>query len=452
MNFKNLCESISYSACVISVEKIGDTYGEIKIVEGNKKHIDSFNTIDNQIFVPNKDYKKYVGENLNFELYCYRAAIKKELLHSYAYPEKLGAWIHMLFIPLECEDNNISYCLYIMDINKNFDSDKLSSANNDIANKVLKTTLRLSNKSDFKLSLNKVIDDIREMCKASFCCILLIDEFKEKLDIMAESRDNTGIRHEMSHYLDDNFYGIVKSWHDTIGDSDCIIINDKRGFDYIKDKNPIWYQSRQKEKIYSLVLFRLKFGNNLLGYIWVSDFKNDDTINIKETLEITAFILGSEIANHLMLNQLVELSTIDLLTGVFNRNEMNNYMERIANKHNHPIGLMFLDINGLKKINDIEGHLAGDLLIKRAATVLKTIFKNNPVFRAGGDEFVVILDDVSQADLDNYSKIVKEKASKNNVSFSIGYSIKDNSSQILDALKEADTNMYTDKRKFYNQK
>ena len=53
MNFKNLCESISYSACVISVEKIGDTYGEIKIVEGNKKHIDSFNTIDNQIFVPN---------------------------------------------------------------------------------------------------------------------------------------------------------------------------------------------------------------------------------------------------------------------------------------------------------------------------------------------------------------------------------------------------------------
>ncbi|MBR6071960.1 MAG: GGDEF domain-containing protein [Acholeplasmatales bacterium] len=450
MKFKELCESISYTACVISVEKINDGYGDIRIVDGNKKYIATFNTPTNpKKFVPNTNYKEYLGTNLNLESYCYRSAVKKELLHSYAYPENSGAWFHMIYIPLEYEEDNLAYCLYIMDISNEFDSDKLSSAHNDIASKVLKTTLRLSNSPDFKKTLNKVIYDIREMCNASFCCILLIDEIKKELNVIAESRDINSVRHEMTHYIDDDFYDIVKSWHDTIGDSDCIIIDDKTGFNYIKVKNPKWYASLESEKIDSLVLFRLKSGNSLLGYIWVSDFKVHDTIKIKETLEITTFILGSEIGNYLLVNQLTELSSIDLLTGLFNRNEMNNYMDRLVDKSNHSIGLMFLDINGLKRINDDEGHLAGDQLIKRAANVLKSVFGDNPIFRAGGDEFVVIIVGVSKKELENYCSVIKEKAQKNNVSFAIGYSIKNNSNEILNALKEADENMYVDKRKYY---
>ena len=70
---------------------------------------------------------------------------------------------------------------------------------------------------------------------------------------------------------------------------------------------------------------------------------------------------------------------------------MNSYMNEIA-ETNDSISLIFLDINGLKKINDIKGHEAGDNLIKTAANILKTVFKDSYIFRAGGDEFVVVIE------------------------------------------------------------
>lgn len=459
MDFKALCNSINKNACVISVEKKDDSYGEIRLVEGNDKYIESFEKPQDGIntkpmkFIPNSIYTDFIGKNLNFELFCYRAAIKKELLHSYAYPENFGAWFHMIYIPLDIDDPKYGYCLYVMDINLEFDSEQLSSATNGIANRVLKTTLQLSNTTDFKASLKNVIKDIREMCNAAFCCVLLIDEVKEELNVLAEDRDNSSDRLTMDEYMDEytkeGFYNIVKSWSNTIGDSNCIIISDKKGMEYIKEKSPIWYNSLVKNNIDSLVLFRLKSGNNNLGYIWVSNFKTDDTIIIKETLEITTFIVGSEVANHLLLNQLTELSTMDLLTGVYNRNEMNSFMERIMNIDN-PVGLLFLDINGLKKINDTKGHLAGDKLIKNAARTLKIVFPNEPIFRAGGDEFVVIIDNANLDELKKYELLIKEEATKHNVSFAIGYSLSD-SKNILKIFKEADENMYIDKRKHYDE-
>jgi diguanylate cyclase (GGDEF)-like protein len=190
-----------------------------------------------------------------------------------------------------------------------------------------------------------------------------------------------------------------------------------------------------------------------MGYIWVSDFKSDDTIKIKETLETTTFILESEIANYLLMKQLTVLSKIDLLTGVCNRNEMNNYVKKLADSNiEKSFGLFFLDINGLKHVNDELGHLEGDKLIKRAVTALKSIYKDIPIYRAGGDEFVIIIEDATQELLDHYKEEVKEKAKDFDVSFAVGYYIINNSKQIYKALKLADEAMYIDKKKYYDNR
>lgn len=452
MDFKELCNSINKIACVISVEKINDSYGDIRIVAGNSKYLESFNSVDefgNKIeFVENSIYTKYIEKNLNFENYSYRSALKNELLHSYAYPEKIGAWFHMFYIPLQVEDSKLGYCLYVMDINLDFNSEYFSNARSLVASEVLKATIQLNDTTDFKGSVNKVVKDIREMCNADFCCILLYDEIKEKIDVLAEDRDLSSKRLAMDKYINAEFIKIVKSWDDTIGDSNCIIVNDKKGMNFIKEKNPIWYESLINRQIYSLVLFRLKYGNNLLGYMWVSDFKDDDTIKIKETLEITAFILGSEISNYLLLNKLTDLSKIDSLTGLYNKNEMNLYMEKVK-KLDKTMGLFFLDVNGFKNINDTLGHVTGDKSIRNAAKVLKKIFPNQLLFRAGGDEFVVILDNITEEELYNYKKIIKDAELKNNLSFAVGYSI-NNSKNIYKMMKEADERMYIDKREHYN--
>ena len=56
-----------------------------------------------------------------------------------------------------------------------------------------------------------------------------------------------------------------------------------------------------------------------------------------------------------------------------------------------PFGLIVCDTNDLKKINDAQGHVAGDEYIKKSAKLLCDIFVHSPVFRVGGDEFVIFL-------------------------------------------------------------
>ena len=454
IDFKQMCSSIHHNACIISVKKKDGGDGEFRIVDGNEAYLGSFNmdSYQKHEFIPNSLYTDYLPKNLNFEDYCYRSAVKKELLHSYAYPENFHSWIHMLFIPLSYETEELAYCLYVMEISQEFNSELLSSPRGDIYNKVLNTTLQLAETADFTTTLKNVTMDIRKSCNALFCCILLVNKDNGKLEVLAEDREPNSDTMPMSHYMDERFHKSVLSWDDLIyKNGNCVIIDDQKGMDYIKENCPLWYESLVESNIRSLVLFPLKTGDHILGYMWVSNFKNKDTTQIKEALEITTFVLGSQIGNKLLLDQLTRLSSIDILTGLYNRNKLNTYMTGVLESKKTPIGLVFLDINGLKKVNDNEGHLAGDNLIKRAAKTLKHVFLGNDIFRVGGDEFVVILIGAEEKEIIESLDKLREEAAKNNVSFAAGYAVCDNDHNIEKALKEADFNMYQDKRKFYNQ-
>ena len=453
-NFKQLCNCFKQTTCVVSIERKPNGYGEIRIVDGNDAYTNSFKGegyIKHE-FVPNSIYTDYLEKNLNFEEYVYRSAVKKELLHSYAYPEYFHTWMHMLFIPIEQETDKLSYCLYIMEMNNVFNPELLSTPSNDIYSKVLNTTLHLSNTADFKASLKNVTREIRKICNALFCCILLIDEQKKELKVLAEDRDLNSDKMAMKHYMDDSFYELVRSWDGVIASNgNCVIVKDRSGMEYIKERNRPWYDSLVKNNVNSLVLFSLKSGKDRIGYMWVSDFKSDDTPKIKEAMEITTFVLGSQIGNYLLVDKLTKLSSIDFLTGLYNRNRLNSYMNEIAESHDAPTGLIFLDINGLKKVNDRDGHVAGDNLIRRAANTLIGVFPENDIFRVGGDEFVTILRDITEENIKEYIEKLHKRARKNDVSFAVGYAMTNNSKDIERILREADANMYEDKRKFYRK-
>lgn len=454
INFRELCNCFKQTACVVSIEKKDKVEKEIRIVDGNDPYVNSFkaNVYAKHDFVPNSIYTDYLVKNLNFEEYVYRSAVKKELLHSYAYPEHFKTWMHMLFIPVDYETEDLAYCLYIMEMNEVFNPELLVNPNDDVYSQVLSATLQLSNTTDFKTSLKNVTREIRKICKALFCCILLVDDEKKRLTIMAEDYDLNSHRRGMMTYVDESFYDIVKTWDSLIVDNgNCIIINNESGMEYIKERDPAWYESLVSSNIDSLVLLQLKSGNNQLGYMWVTDFEAEDTPKIKEILEMTTFVLGSQIGNYLLLDKLTKLSSIDFLTGLYNRNRLNNYMNEIMESEDAPTTLIFLDINGLKKVNDNDGHLAGDNLIRRAANTLISVFTEDEIFRVGGDEFVVILRNVEEKQIQDYLNKLHKKSKKNDVSFAVGYAMTDKSKNIEALLKEADMNMYNDKRKFYRQ-
>ena len=86
---------------------------------------------------------------------------------------------------------------------------------------------------------------------------------------------------------------------------------------------------------------------------------------------------------------------IDSLTGVKNKRTYDDF-EKSINQHIadgvcDDFSIVICDINGLKHVNDNYGHKAGDDLIRSASQMICSIFKHSPVFRIGGDEFVVIL-------------------------------------------------------------
>jgi diguanylate cyclase (GGDEF)-like protein len=87
-------------------------------------------------------------------------------------------------------------------------------------------------------------------------------------------------------------------------------------------------------------------------------------------------------------------ANIDALTGVRNKHaylESEIHIDRRINEHRmSPFAIVMMDLNDLKKVNDTAGHQAGDQYIREACSIICETFKHSPVFRIGGDEFVVI--------------------------------------------------------------
>ena len=462
MDFQTIVDGMSAMTCVVSVETLPDgKYGKFRLVTGNKAYIDSVEhpapgvNMLREKFVPNSEYTDYLTRDLNFEDYCYRSAVGKKCLHSYAHPDRMDVWFNMMFIPLWEDKDNLSYCLYMMEINQDVDSEQLSSTSSDTATSVLDTCIRLRGTNDFKATMNDVVAGIRELCDAEHCCILILNEFERSCTVLGEAFAEGSPLLPMENYLNEEFYDIADSWTATIAGSNCLIAKDDQDMEIVKERNPIWYESLTAAGAHNIVLFPLKSRNQLIGYMWALNFDKERSGRIKETLEVTTFIVASEIGNYFLLDRLRMLSSKDLLTGVMNRNEMNNYVDSLCNsdgKEKKSVGVIFADLNGLKAVNDTEGHNAGDIMLKNAANALRELFDEDHIFRAGGDEFSIILTDVTQDEIEEKIESIRKACDKyRNVVFALGGSVEDDSRNVRIALRHADENMYEDKRLFYEQ-
>jgi len=225
--------------------------------------------------------------------------------------------------------------------------------------------------------------------------------------------------------------------------------------DVIKTSNPRWHASMLEAEIKSLVLFPLQYNHEIIGFIWATNFDTKNTELIKETLELTTFFIASEVANYQLLQKLEMLSSTDLLTGVKNRNAMNNRVFKIiTGRERVPdfYGVVFADLNGLKAINDDDGHNAGDELIKKAAATLKSTFDGCEIYRAGGDEFLIVAmgkpKEWIESKIEYLHKIADDP---NQVSFALGFYYDVERGDIRAAMREADARMYEDKKMFYEK-
>jgi diguanylate cyclase (GGDEF)-like protein len=164
----------------------------------------------------------------------------------------------------------------------------------------------------------------------------------------------------------------------------------------------------------------------------------------------------SRIENERVLRRKLYVSAItDELTGLYNRRHFYRKLRREtqrAKRQRHPLSLIMLDVDGFKGFNDQHGHLKGDTLLKRLASVLRVSVRQNvdSAFRYGGDEFVVTLPDAKADTAHSIASRIKtnfKATAPVGVGLSMGIAEFHKDFDVETFVHLADERMYEDKRK-----
>lgn len=144
---------------------------------------------------------------------------------------------------------------------------------------------------------------------------------------------------------------------------------------------------------------------------------------------------------------LQQFSKRDPLTGLLNRQTYYSDSEKYANDIS---AVITLDMNGLKKINDNEGHLAGDTALKTLADCFwKASQHNQRVYRIGGDEFVILGKNITEDDVRALIERIRKETSATPYHCSIGFAMKQKGKSIEQLYVLADEMLYAEKQRYY---
>ena len=219
----------------------------------------------------------------------------------------------------------------------------------------------------------------------------------------------------------------------------------------MKDVDPQMYEVLVRQNIHSLVVVPLYDDGKVIGFYGVDNPSTRYFEFVSEMLQIMGHFIVSSLKQRNLVRELEVMSYSDPLTTLGNRYAMERYIEQVD--HTEPIGVVYCDITGLKRINDSEGHSAGDRLIRRCCDCLKRVFEGNGMFRIGGDEFVMLIRDCTEEKVQELVSTMRgdEKGNLSDVTaefycrLAIGGAFRKTAETLEETIKRADDEMYKNK-------
>lgn len=229
-----------------------------------------------------------------------------------------------------------------------------------------------------------------------------------------------------------------------------------------KSENLSYYD---KQKIMTVLSQKLRYGDYLLVII-----ANEDLYELEHRVTFSIVLITLSVSLCIiavltgLLYKLFYQFKTDTLTRTSNRSsymeEIDDIDAEIRTGHNVNFSLVIFDINGLKRVNDDLGHMAGDELIKNTAELLCKHFVQGTIYRVGGDEFVFISRQNNQTFVRYiFEKFLKEMEEKvknydikiGDVVVSAGMAVYDANEDTCyeDTFRRADQEMYQNKAEFY---
>ena len=226
----------------------------------------------------------------------------------------------------------------------------------------------------------------------------------------------------------------------------------KNGLYYIPDieeeQGQPYYETLKMQDITRLLAVPLNSDGKIIGFLGVDNPRlhyEDHTL-----LSSIQYFLTDSLKAKERKACLQYMSYRDMLTTLYNRNRYIQVLEGMQAKTVIKTGVAYIDINGLKRVNDLYGHEAGDRLIINTARSMLAILPEN-AYRVGGDEFVLICFDMDEKIFRSKVRDICDSITAKRISVSVGVVWEESSSELETMLRRADDLMYAEKKKYYEK-
>lgn len=204
-------------------------------------------------------------------------------------------------------------------------------------------------------------------------------------------------------------------------------------------------------KLQSLISGHLILSGHSMGFTAVI---NPDYTSVKEAgmvLSTLTLFVTIMLRNRNTLYTLDNLGKTDQLTNIGNRRGFLEYVRSLP--EGIQIAFIFGDLNGLKWVNDTQGHERGDQLICQAAQILVDTTEEGRAFRMGGDEFLLLVPGRNENQTAQIVQDLRQRYKENGMSMALGYSVQRTPIADIDAvISEVDRRMYQNKGVMYGRR
>lgn len=216
----------------------------------------------------------------------------------------------------------------------------------------------------------------------------------------------------------------------------------------LKDTEPKIYELFKSQNIQRMMLTPIFSKDRFIGFIG-ADNPDSEKLRSYTVLDTLGYFISLFFEKVETQKVLMEYSYMDGLTGLYNRNRYMQDLNFYESNESKIFGVVYLDINDLKGVNDRKGHIGGDSLLKEAAGYLKQLFAKESCYRVGGDEFIVLIKNLSEAQLEEQMQKLRNLFTLSKTcSAAIGYVYQKNET-LSEMVKLADEQMYENKKEYY---
>ena len=309
----------------------------------------------------------------------------------------------------------------------------------EIASILNRCTTELSSNKDINLAINNLLQIVNEyfgsdrtyIFETDFTRQIVINTYEYTLDHVSEEKDN----------LQEVPLEVISRWMDKFRESKVYYIPTLE-----QEKETLAYEMLKEQNVDRLLAVPLLDADEITGFLGVDNPREHyDDATLLSSIQ---FFITSSLRRKKEQEYLTYLSYRDTLTMLYNRNKYMEVLNSCEQKTINNTGVAYIDLNGLKKINDEQGHEAGDSFIKAAASVIGNIFPEDS-YRIGGDEFVIISMHIDENIFYENIKHLQNEMLANKVSISIGVVWKPKITDLEEVLRLADHYMYKEKEEYH---